>query len=168
MFSAVSYRGWVMKVTPEGETVPWASGFRSPNGLALDREGNLFVSDNQGDWLGTSKLYHVRSGEFYGHASSLVWEPGFFMNPLTLPVAVLNKMRERAVVQFPQGILSNSPTQPIFDYTGGAFGPFEGQMFIGEMNHPLIMRVALEEVTGRRVRYGVDPSPGRGGNVRGW
>lgn len=146
MFSAVSYRGWVMKVTPEGETVPWASGFRSPNGLALDRAGNLFVPDNQGDWLGTSKLYHVRPGEFYGHASSLVWEPGFFMNPLTLPVAVLDKMRERAAVLFPQGILANSPTQPVFDYTDGQFGPFAGQMFIGEMNHPLIMRVVLEEV----------------------
>ena len=146
MFSAVAYRGWVMKVTPDGETIPLASGFRSPNGLALDRSGNLFVPDNQGDWLGTSKLYHVRKGEFYGHVPSLAWEEGFRMNPLTLPVPVLNKMRERAAVLFPQGILANSPTQPVFDYTGGQFGPFQGQMFIGEMNHPLIMRVALEEV----------------------
>ena len=146
MFSAVPYRGWVMKVTPEGETIPWASGFRSPNGLALDKDGNLFVSDNQGDWLGTSKLYHVRKGEFYGHASSLVWEEGFRMNPLTLPVPVLDKMRQRAAVLFPHGILANSPTQPVFDYTEGRFGPFEGQMFIGEMNHPLIMRVDLELV----------------------
>jgi glucose/arabinose dehydrogenase len=146
MFSAVPYRGWVMKVTPDGETIPWASGFRSPNGLALDRAGNLFVPDNQGDWLGTSKLYHVRRGAFYGHASSLAWEEGFAMNPLTLPVPVLDKMRQRAAVLFPQGILANSPTQPVFDYTGGRFGPFEGQLFIGEMNHPLIMRVVLESV----------------------
>ena len=146
MFSAVSYRGWVMKVTPEGETIPWASGFRSPNGLALDKDGNLFVPDNQGDWLGTSKLYHVRKGKFYGHASSLAWEEGFSMNPLTLPVPVLDRMRQRAAVLFPQGVLANSPTQPVFDYTGGQFGPFEGQMFIGEMNHPLIMRVDLESV----------------------
>ena len=146
MFSAVSYRGWVMKVTPEGKTIPWASGFRSPNGLVLDKNGNLFVTDNQGDWLGTSKLYHVRRGQFYGHASSLAWEEGFRMNPLTVPVPVLNEMRQRAAVLFPQGILANSPTQPVFDYTGGKFGPFEGQMFIGEMNHPLIMRVNLESV----------------------
>lgn len=146
MFSAVSYRGWVMKVTPEGETIPWASGFRSPNGLVLDRDGHLFVTDNQGDWLGTSKLYHVRRGAFYGHASSLAWKEGFSMNPLTLPVPVLDEMRQRAAVLFPQGILANSPTQPVFDYTGGQFGPFAGQLFVGEMNHPLIMRVALESV----------------------
>ncbi|MDZ7692828.1 MAG: hypothetical protein U5K69_17160 [Balneolaceae bacterium] len=36
MYSAVPYRGWVMKVKPDGTTIPWASGLRSPNGLELD------------------------------------------------------------------------------------------------------------------------------------
>ena len=48
MFSAVPYRGWVMKVTADGQTIPWASGLRSPNGLEVDTEGNLFITDNQG------------------------------------------------------------------------------------------------------------------------
>ncbi len=149
MFSAVPYRGWVLRLSPEGELTPWASGFRSPNGLELDREGRLFVPDNQGDWLGTSKLFHVQRDGFYGHASSLAWEPGFSGNPLAIPVPELQKMRERAAVLFPHQILSNSPTQPVFDYTGGSFGPFEGQLFIGEMNHPIIMRVVTEEVNGQ-------------------
>jgi len=150
MFSAVPYRGWVLRLSPEGELTPWASGFRSPNGLALDRKGRLFVPDNQGDWLGTSKLFHVQRNGFYGHAPSLAWEPGFTGNPLTIPVPQLQKMRERAAVLFPHQILSNSPTQPVFDHTRGAFGPFEGQLFIGEMNHPLIMRVVTEDVNGQR------------------
>lgn len=149
MFSAVPYRGWVLRLGPDGELTPWASGFRSPNGLALDRDGQLFVPDNQGDWLGTSKLFHVRRGAFYGHPSSLAWEPEFDENPLTVPVPTLDRMRERAAVLFPHQILSNSPTQPVFDYTGGAFGPFEGQLFVGEMNHPVIMRVVTEEVNGQ-------------------
>ena len=45
--------------------------------------------------------------------------------------------------------MSNSPTQPLTDTTGGKFGPFAGQMLIGEMNHPRILRVALEEVDGQ-------------------
>jgi glucose/arabinose dehydrogenase len=146
MFSAVEYRGWIMKVTPDGKTIPWASGFRSPNGMTIDSAGNLFVTDNQGDWLGTSKLYHVQPHRWHGHPPSLAWEEGIHTIPLAIPVPVLDRMRVKEIVQFPNGVLANSPTQPIFDYTGGKFGPFEGQMFVGEMNHPIIMRVMLEEV----------------------
>lgn len=146
MFSAVDYRGWVMKLTPDGKTIPYASGFRSPNGLVLDKDGGLFVTDNQGDWLGSSKLYKVHRGKFYGHPPSLAWEPGVNTIPTTLPIPVLDRMRQREILFFPQGILANSPTMPQLDYTGGKFGPFAGQMFVGEMNHPLIMRVMLEEV----------------------
>ena len=150
MYSAVPYRGWVMRYNPDTDTLdPFASGFRSPNGLLFDSEERLFVTDNQGDWLGTSKLYHVEKGEFYGHPQSLVWEEGFGdLQPLDLPVPVLNTMRKKAAVLFPHGILANSPTQPIIDTTGGQFGPFEDQMLIGEMNHPRILRVMLEEVDG--------------------
>lgn len=149
MYSAVPYRGWVMKVKPDGTTIPWASGLRSPNGLELDDEGNLFIPDNQGDWLRTSKLYHIKKGKFYGHPPSLVWEEGFEgIKPQELPVPVLDKMRTKAAVLFPQGFFVNSPTQPLIDRTGGKFGPFTGQMFIGEMNHKRIVRVMLEKVQG--------------------
>jgi hypothetical protein len=146
MFSAVDYRGWVMKITPDGQTIPFASGFRSPNGLLLDKDGNLFVTDNQGDWLGSSKLFKVEKGKFYGHVPSLAWEPGINTIPATIPLPVLDRMREKEILFFPYGILANSPTEPLIDYTGGKFGPFGGQMFVGEMNHHLLMRVMLEEV----------------------
>src|SRR5690349_19759686 len=42
MFSVVPYRGWVMRLAPDGSLHPYASGFRSPNGIAFDGEGNLF------------------------------------------------------------------------------------------------------------------------------
>ena len=149
MYSCVPYRGWVMKVSPDGKTSPYASGFRSPNGLGFDQRGNLFVPDNQGDWLGTSKLYHVQPDHFYGHPSSLIWRPGFDENPLNLPVAKLDSMRTRAAVLFPQDLMANSPTQPLCDTTGGRFGPFAGQMLIGEMNSSRILRVMLESVDGQ-------------------
>jgi glucose/arabinose dehydrogenase len=150
MYSCVPYRGWVMKVDRQGNLTPWAMGFRSPNGLGFDGQGNLYVTDNQGDWLGTSKLYHVQKDNFYGHPSSLVWKEGFpDVNPLNMPVATLDEMRTEAAVLFPHGIMANSPTQPVCDTTGGKFGPFAGQLLIGEMNQHRILRVMLETVDGQ-------------------
>ena len=48
----------------------------------------------------------------------------------------------------PHGELANSPGEPIFDYTGGKFGPFAGQMFIGDQSRSNIMRVSLDKVGG--------------------
>lgn len=150
MYAPVPYRGWIMKYTPNGKLIPYASGFRSPNGLGFDLNGNLFVTDNQGDWVPTSTLYLVEKGHFYGHPASLIWKKNWTNgNPYKLPVAQLDSMRTKAVVQFPQGIMASSPTQPLVDNTEGAFGPFKGQFFIGEMNTPRILRVILDTVLGQ-------------------
>ncbi len=149
MYSTVPYRGWVMKLTQEGKLFPFASGFRSPNGLGIDKQGNVLVTDNQGDWIGTSTLTHVQEGKFYGHPSSLVWTKDWDKgSPFELPVATLDSMRTRASILFPHGIIANSPTQPLIDNTQGKFGPFEDQLFVGEMNHERIVRVILEKVGG--------------------
>ena len=151
MYSCVPWRGWVMKYNVKTNKLePYASGFRSPNGLGLDADGRLFVSDNQGDWRGTSPLYHVEKGKFYGHVSSLIWRDGFpDIDPLTLPVAQLDSLRTREAVAFPHTEIAHSPTQPLLDNTNGRFGPFEGQMFIGEMDYPHLMRVLLENINGQ-------------------
>lgn len=149
MFSAVPYRGWIMKLSTDGKIHPYASGFRSPNGLGFDLQGNLFATDNQGDWVGTSPLFHIQKGKFYGHPGSLIWTKGWNKgNPYHLSAKVLDAMRTRAAVLFPHGIMANSPTQPVCDNTGGKFGPFGGQLLIGEMNKERIVRVMLERVDG--------------------
>lgn len=148
-FSAVPYRGWLMKLTPDGKLIPYASGFRSPNGLGFDQEGNLFVVDNQGDWVGTSSMFHVHQDKFYGHPASLLWQDGWNRgDPSKLPIEELNRMRTKASVLFPHGIMSSSPGQPVVDDTHNKFGPYAGQFFVGEMNQERIMRVMLEEVGG--------------------
>ncbi len=150
MYSVVPYRGWVMKLSPDGRLMPYASGLRSPNGLGFDGEGNLFVADNQGDWVATSALYHIEENHFYGHPASLVWKDDWpDTNPFDESIEKLNSMRTVAAVLFPQGIMANSPSQPLCDLTGGKFGPFEGQLFVGEMNRDRIVRVMLEKVNGQ-------------------
>jgi hypothetical protein len=151
MNSPVPYRGWILKVTPAGETIPWAVGFREPNGLGFDPQGRLFAIDNQGDWVASGALFHIERGKFYGHVPPLVWREDFHggKQPLDLSVEELDRLRTRPAVVFPYGDMSNSPTQPLADTTGGKFGPFAGQLFLGEMNYRRLMRVMLEDVDGQ-------------------
>jgi hypothetical protein len=149
MYSCVPYRGWIMKLTKDGKLHPYAVGFRSPNTLGFDAQGRLLVSDNQGDWLGTSKLFHVEEGKFYGHPAGLIWQEGFpRVVPIKLPVAKLDSMRTKESIQFPHGYFANSPTQPIWDNTKGKFGPFADQTIVGDMDHKYMMRIMPEEVGG--------------------
>jgi glucose/arabinose dehydrogenase len=148
-YSAVPYRGWVMQLTPKGNLLPYASGFRSPNGLGVDQKGHLFVTDNQGGWVGTNALYQVQKGKFYGHPGSLIWEKDWKRgSPFQLPVQELDNMRTRASVLFPYVLMGNSLTQPLCDDTQGKFGPFAGQLFVGDTDSERIMRVMLEEIGG--------------------
>ncbi len=151
MTSPVAYRGWIMKVTPDGKTIPYACGFREPNGLGIDPQDRLFAIDNQGDWVGASALYKVEQDHFYGHAPDLIWRGDFQggISAIDTPVEELDRLRTRPAVVFPYGDMSNSPTQPLWDTTGGKFGPFTGQAFLGEMNQRYLMRVMLEEVDGQ-------------------
>jgi len=149
MYSVVPYRGLVLKISREGEITPFASGFRSPNGLGFDPDGNLFVTDNHSDWVETSTFYHVRKDHFYGHPASLVWDKDWGqVSPFDLPIEILDNRRTKAAVLFPHGIMANSPSQPLYDDTQGKFGPFSGQFLVGEMNRKRIVRVMLEEVGG--------------------
>ncbi|MVM28769.1 hypothetical protein GO755_01900 [Spirosoma sp. HMF4905] len=150
MYACVPYRGWVMQLTPDGKLKPYACGFRSPNGLGFDAQGRLFVTDNQGDWLGTSKLFHVEEGKFYGHPTSLVWRPGFpDVDPLTLSVKSLDSMRTVESIAFPHELMAHSPTQIVLDNTGGKFGPFANQLFVGDMDFAHLLRILPDEVDGQ-------------------
>ncbi|MEA3208913.1 MAG: hypothetical protein QOE70_1970 [Chthoniobacter sp.] len=149
MFSAVPWRGWILRIAPDGKVTPWALGFRSPNGLGFDAAENLFVPDNQGDWMGSSPLSHVEQGKFYGHAASLVWREGITVAPLKMPVEELYALRTPPAIVFPQNLMANSPTQPLLITSGGKFGPFEGQMIIGEMNRARLIRLLFDKVDGQ-------------------
>jgi glucose/arabinose dehydrogenase len=148
-YSPVPYRGCVLKIDPHGNTEPVSCGLRQPNGLVLSPQGELFVTDNQGDWVGTSPLHHVTQGAFHGHPGSLNWDPAFAgRDPVEAPVAELAKRRKMPAVQFPQNDLAGSVAQPLYDLTEGKFGPYQGQMFVAEWTYPRILRADLEKVGG--------------------
>jgi len=143
--SAALWQGWVFKITPKGELMPWASGFRQAAGVGVSPEGDIFVTDQQGDYIASSPLIHVQSGRFYGHPASLKWKPGF--GGREVPAEELEALRSPPAVVLPHGSLGGSPGDPVWDTTGGKFGPFAGQVFIGDFTK-LITRVDLEKVAG--------------------
>lgn len=150
MYARVEWRGWVLKLSPDGKKMePFASGFRSPNGIGFDAEGRLLITDNQGDWRPTSPLYDVKKDGFYGHPASLVWKKGWDKgDPRKLPVPELDAMQEPAVGFFPQGELANSPTWPVVLPEGAVPAGMAGQTLIGEMNQTNMVRVLDDTVDG--------------------
>lgn len=146
MGSMEGFRGWSCRVTPEGKFEPYADGLRSPAGIGFDPEGRLWYAENQGEYVGSSKVVPLEQGKFYGHPSGLVSLPG--MNPDSKELDYANwsgKLRKGAV-WLPHGKLANSPGNPAWDTTGGKFGSYKGQMFIGDQTLSTVLRVVTEKV----------------------
>ena len=49
--SFVKWRGWMLNIAPNGTMTPIAAGFRSPSSFGYNLAGDLFYSENQGDWV---------------------------------------------------------------------------------------------------------------------
>ena len=146
--STVPGRGWVLRVEPDGRVTPIASGFRSPNGLGFNRAGDLFVTDNQGDWMPAGPIFHVKEGGWYGHPASLDWtEEWRRIGRRASDTEPPERARVPAAVWLPYG-LSRSAGNPLLDDTGGKFGPFDGQMLVAELTNGSVLRCDLEQVEG--------------------
>jgi hypothetical protein len=52
-------------------------------------------------------------------------------------------------IWFPYGRMGQSASEPIWDTTGGKFGPFAGQCFVGDQTKSNVMRVYLEKIAGK-------------------
>lgn len=106
-----------------------ASGLRTPNGVNWGVDDELFIADNQGDWLPASKILHVTQGAFF-NSYAVAGEEG---KPVKPPV-----------VWLPQDEIGNSPSTPnvLND------GPYKGQMIHGEITHGGFKRVFVEKVNG--------------------
>ncbi len=88
--SRVPYRGWIMKIHEDGTLEPWATGVRSPAGLGVI-DGELFYTENQGDYMGSGGMWHMTKGTFAGHPAGLKWT-GLPNSPLKLTTEEFNKV----------------------------------------------------------------------------
>jgi hypothetical protein len=188
------FRGWCVRVTPDGRMLPTTSGIRSPGGIGQNHLGDMFYCDNQGLWNGTSSIKPLPVGGFVGNPTGNKYYS--LTNAIgdrpTDPKSGSRMAIERDKISqlvppaamFPHGKLSNSPTGIACDTTG-KFGPFSNQLFVGEQTMSTVLRVALEKVNGVyqgaafpfrgkfgsgnvAVRLGPDGSMFVGGTDRGW
>ncbi|MHA7130082.1 c-type cytochrome [Algoriphagus namhaensis] len=70
--SRVPYRGWTLKIHRDGTIEPYATGMRSPAGVGI-LDGEIFYTENQGDYIGSGGLWHLEKGDFSGHPAGLAW-----------------------------------------------------------------------------------------------
>lgn len=156
--SEVPFRGWAMKITPDGQTLPLSSGVRSPGGMGADTHGNILYTDNQGPWNGTCGLKLLRQGKFVGHPGGFRWyDQAPSMGPQPTEPASPSRMYVEAakipelippVVLFPYDKMGKSASGIACDTTAGKFGPFAGQLFVGDQTQSCVMRVFTEQVNG--------------------
>ncbi|UZI33544.1 ricin-type beta-trefoil lectin domain protein [Streptomyces sp. VB1] len=125
-------RGTTIKVNKaSGEVSYVAGGLRTPNGIGWGPDGDMFVTDNQGGWLPSSKLVHIKQDRFFNHYTNP--DGPFDSRPVTKPVLWL-----------PQNEIANSPSTPLQLKDG----PFAGQMLFGDVTYGGIQRGFLEKVGG--------------------
>ncbi|MBL69743.1 MAG: hypothetical protein CMO74_15085 [Verrucomicrobiales bacterium] len=169
MGRAAKYRGWSFQITPDGKFVPFSLGMRSPAGIGISKDDDIFYTDNQGDWNETSTLHHVVKDRFHGHPSSYYDHPKYIGKDLNkISIEEYRKMRARPAVFIPHGELANSPGEPVFDYTGGKFGPFNGQIILGDQTKSNLMRLHVEKVGGEFQGMAINfISPLQTGCIRG-
>ena len=194
-FGRAEWRGFTMSITADGQMLPTCSGLRSPAGVEASPWGDVFYTDNQGEWCGASKLSIMRPGDFHGHphgigsCKSEEWPFSIVDNVPNgkLFPEVKEEIPELRMpaVWFPYDKMGRSPAGMAWDTTEGQFGPFAGQLFVTDQYDASVLRVALEEVNGNwqgacfpfrmglqcgaiRCEFGPDDSLLVGMTNRGW
>ena len=194
--SETLYRGWCLRIAPDGTIIPTCSGIRSPGGIGANSAGDMFYTENQGPWNGACSLKWLRPGAFLGHPIGNKWYSvaGDAMGPKPKEPQSGSRMMVEAkkipqleppAVYFPYGKMGQSASGIACDTSGGHFGPFGGQCFVGDQTHSTVMRVYLEKVRGHyqgacfpfrsgfgsgslSLEFAPDGSLFVGGTSRGW
>ena len=102
-------------------------------------------------------LYHVREGNFYGHPASLPARADYTKEKvLSQTASDFEKIRTLPAVWLVREVIANSPGSPVWDTTEGKFGPFAGQMFLGDQRQSNYFRCGVEKVNGEYQGWCVD------------
>jgi hypothetical protein len=189
------FRGWCLRVTPDGKSIPTCSGVRSPGGISTNAVGDMFYTDNQGPWNGACALKQLVPGAFVGNPTGNKWYSlATEMGPRPADPVSGSRMFVEAkkipqlippAVLFPYNKMGQSASGIACDASSGKFGPFAGQLFVGDQTHSTVMRVFLEKYGDRyqgvcfpfregfasgalSLEFGEDGSLFVGGTDRGW
>jgi mono/diheme cytochrome c family protein/cytochrome c2 len=163
--AAAAYRGKIIKLIPREKPTPFfprpydievlSSGHRFPMGMARNRDGELFVTDNQGNYNPFNELNHVRKGSHFGFINALEKQTGYKPPPLEEPAINIPHPWTRSV----NGIcfLDTPPlvagTKPGPAAPGASlltanslYGPLEGHLIGCEYDTRRLIRMSLQKI----------------------
>ncbi|MCA8977453.1 MAG: hypothetical protein KDC98_22210 [Planctomycetes bacterium] len=158
-FGKADWRGWAVRIPKSGGSFePVCAGLRSPAGVGVSPAGEMFYTDNQGEWCAASKFALLEPGDFHGHPhgiescrlpQSRVEHPGEVKSGLRLAEAARTIPNFRLpAIWIPYDKLGRSPAGFVWD-TAGHFAPYRGQIFCGDQYSSEVFRMSLDKVSGR-------------------
>ena len=137
----VADRGRTLRVNIESGEIEFLNwGLRTPDGIGIGPDGEIFITDNQGDWLPSSKIIHLETGAFHGARAR-----GRIRRGDGFPTYSTQRAAVPPVAWMPHNEIGNSPGEPA-RFVGA---PFDGQLAVSDVTHGGIKRVFLEKVNGR-------------------
>ncbi len=148
--AAALFHGNILRLMPRKPTLddprlftltPISAGHRFPMGLALDRAGELFVTDNQGNYKPFNELNHVRPGTHFGFINFL--DRGKSPPPRTPSAIAIPHPWTRSV----NGIcFLYTPKELRAKLGRDVFGPLEGHLIGCEYDTRRLIRMTLQRV----------------------
>jgi len=124
--------------------------------MGMNAEGDVFYSDNQGPWNGSSSVKWLKPGSFQGNPMGNKYHELAGLAKPPEPTSESRILTEHLkypefippAVVLPHGKVGQSPTGIVADESGGKFGPWDKQLYVGEQTHSQVQRICLEKVNG--------------------
>ncbi len=139
-------RGCVIKLSPSPlaanrryayDIEVLTQGHRFPMGMALNKEGELFVTDNQGNYNPFNELNHVQKGKHFGFVNKGQEKPAELAPPtIDIPHPWTRSVNGICFLDTPRGLPAKM------------FGPLEGHLVGCEYDTRRLVRMSLQKVDG--------------------
>src|SRR5262249_49422171 len=125
-------RGKLIETRADGGFDIFAHGLRFPMGLAINKQGDLFATDNQGVTNPFNEINHLRKGKHYGFFGALeTRQPG--------------QLVEGPAIDIPHP-WTGSVNGLTFVPEGDSFGPYAGQLIGAEYTTRRLIRMSVQKV----------------------
>ncbi len=142
---------------------PIAIGFRFPVGIARNKNGELFVTDNQGQYNPFNEINYIQEGNHYGflNLKGLEDTPEIkkmkkWGTTIGIPHPWVRSVNGICFMETPESVLRKNG-RPLF-------GPFEGHLLGCECTTRQLVRISFEKVNGHMqgAAYPLTIKPPRG------
>ena len=133
--ATVPHHGCLVKVSKDGSKLEViATGHRAPNGMGVGPQGQITSSDNEGNWVPSSRINYVKPGGFYGHV--------YTAHRKEIPTDY-----DKPLLWLPHQIDNSSGGQVWV--TSKLWGPFQGHLLHLSYGKSSLFKVMKEQVGGQ-------------------